>query len=191
TSTSSTRTPPSARSRASNAAPAPCSPPPTPRAPDQRRRRIPAPDPDDPAHRPPAPHPPKEPDMPLVRITQHDVRTPAQSRQLADIVQDVMLELFDAPPGDRYQIIETLPVGSILAEDTGLGIERSDGVVIIHVTQQGRSTAQKQAIYSALAERLAAADLVRPEDLIVSVVHNDREDWSFGLGRAQFLTGEL
>src|SRR5699024_1797623 len=44
--------------------------------------------------------------------------------------------------------------------------------------------AQKQAIYSALAERLAAADLVRPEDLIVSVVHNDREDWSFGLVRA-------
>src|SRR5699024_8959840 len=77
--------------------------------------------------------------MPLVRITQHDVRTPAQSRQPADLVQDDMLELFDAPPGDRYQIIETLPVGSILAEDTGLGIERSDGVVIIHVTQQGRS----------------------------------------------------
>ena len=40
-------------------------------------------------------------------------------------------------------------------------------------------------------QRLAAAELVRPEDLIVSVVHNDREDWSFGHGRAQFLTGEL
>lgn len=129
--------------------------------------------------------------MPLVRITQHDVRTPERSRQLADIVQEVMLELFNAPPGDRYQILETLPTGSILAEDTGLGIERSDGVVIIHVTQQGRSTEQKQAIYAALAERLGAAQLVRPEDLIVSVVHNDREDWSFGHGRAQFLTGEL
>lgn len=129
--------------------------------------------------------------MPLVRITQQDVRTPEQSRQLADLVQEVMLELFDAPPGDRYQIIETLPVGSIIAEDTGLGIERSDGVVILHITQQGRGTAQKQAIFSALAERLAAVDLVRPEDLIISVVHNDREDWSFGHGRAQFLTGEL
>ncbi|HEX7351399.1 tautomerase family protein [Brachybacterium sp.] len=129
--------------------------------------------------------------MPLVRITQHDVRTPEQSRQMADIVQEVMLELFDAPPGDRYQIVEALPVGSIIAEDTGLGIERSDGVVIVHVTQQGRSTEQKTAIYAALAERLAAAGLVRPEDLIVSVVHNDREDWSFGHGRAQFLTGEL
>lgn len=28
-------------------------------------------------------------------------------------------------------------------------------------------------------------------DLIVSVVANERQDWSFGGGRAQFLTGEL
>ena len=68
--------------------------------------------------------------MPLVRITQQDVRTPEETRQMADLVQDVMLELFAAPPGDRYQIVETLPVGSIIAEDTGLGLERSDGVVI-------------------------------------------------------------
>jgi len=129
--------------------------------------------------------------MPLVRITQHDVRTATQTKQLTDIVQDVMLELFDAPPGDRYQIVETLPAGSILAEDTGLGLERSDGVIIIQVTQQGRDAQQKQAIYAALAERLGAAELVRPEDLIVSVVHNQHEDWSFGMGRAQFLTGEL
>ncbi|MGO1200627.1 MAG: tautomerase family protein [Dermabacteraceae bacterium] len=129
--------------------------------------------------------------MPLVRITQHDVRTPEQSRQLADIVQEVMLELFAAPPGDRYQIVETLPAGSIIAEDTGLGIERSDGVVIIQVAQQGRDAQQKQAVYAALAERLGAAGLVRPEDLIISVVENRHEDWSFGMGRAQFLTGEL
>ena len=129
--------------------------------------------------------------MPLVRITQHNVRTATQTKHLTDIVQDVMLELFDAPPGDRYQIVETLPAGSIIAEDTGLGIERSDGVVIIQITQQGRDAQQKQRIYAALAERLAAADLVRPQDLIISVVENRLEDWSFGMGRAQFLTGEL
>ena len=82
--------------------------------------------------------------MPLVRITQQDVRTPEETRQMADLVQDVMLELFAAPPGDRYQIVETLPVGSIIAEDTGLGLERSDGVVIIHITQQGRGEEQKR-----------------------------------------------
>jgi hypothetical protein len=30
-----------------------------------------------------------------------------------------------------------------------------------------------------------------PSDLIVSVASNTREDWSFGLGRAQFLDGNL
>ena len=129
--------------------------------------------------------------MPLVRITQQDVRTPEQTRRMADIVQDVMLELFAAPPGDRYQIVETLPVGAIIAEDTGLGLERSDGVVILHITQQGRGEAQKQAIYAELSSRLAAAGLVREDDLIISVVENGHEDWSFGKGRAQFLTGEL
>ena len=129
--------------------------------------------------------------MPLVRITQQNVRTATETKLLADIVQEVMLDLFAAPPGDRYQIVETLPVGSILAEDTGLGIERSDGVVILHITQQGRDAAQKQAVYAALAQRLDDAGLVRPEDLIVSVVLNGQQDWSFGHGRAQFLTGEL
>ena len=129
--------------------------------------------------------------MPLVRITQQNVRTATETKRLADIVQEVMLELFAAPPGDRYQILETLPTGSIIAEDTGLGIERSDGVVIIQITQQGRSAEQKQAIYAALAQRLGEAGLVRPEDLIISVAGNEHEDWSFGHGRAQFLTGEL
>lgn len=43
---------------------------------------------------------------------------------------------------------------------------------------------------AALAGRLARAD-VRPDDLVVSVAANTRADWSFGLGRAQFLEGDL
>nr|WP_281507814.1 tautomerase family protein [Brachybacterium sp. Marseille-Q7125] len=102
-----------------------------------------------------------------------------------------MRELFAAPLGDRYQTLETLPVGSIIAEDAGLGIDRSDGVPIVQIVQQGRSMDQKQTVYGELARRLSAEDLVRPEGLIISVVSNDREDWPFGRGRAQFLTGEL
>ena len=129
--------------------------------------------------------------MPLVRIDVQAGRTPAQLRTLADTVQEVMLDMFAAPPGDRYQIITEHAVGHIIAEDTGLGLERSDGVTVIQIFQQGRNAEQKQAAYDQLAKRLDAAELVRPEDLIVSVVANEREDWSFGLGRAQFLTGEL
>jgi phenylpyruvate tautomerase PptA (4-oxalocrotonate tautomerase family) len=129
--------------------------------------------------------------MPLVRIDVQEGRSPAALRKIADVVQDVMLDVFAAPPRDRYQIITEHSVGHIIAEDTGLGFERTDGVVVIQIFQQGRSAEQKSAAFAALASRLAAECGVNPADLIVSVSANRREDWSFGLGEAQFLTGRL
>jgi len=129
--------------------------------------------------------------MPLVRIDVQAGRTPAQLRHLADVVQEVMLDVFAAPPRDRYQIITEHPVGHIIAEDTGLGLERSDGVTVVQIVQQGRGVEQKRAAYAQLARRLEADCGVRPEDLVVSVTANERADWSFGLGRAQFLDGDL
>jgi phenylpyruvate tautomerase PptA (4-oxalocrotonate tautomerase family) len=129
--------------------------------------------------------------VPLVRIEVQEGRTPAELRKIADVVQDVMLDVFAAPPRDRYQIITEHPVGHIIAEDTGLGFERTDGVVVIEIVQQGRSPDQKSAAYRELAARLHAKCGVELTDLIVSVTSNRREDWSFGRGEAQFLLGRL
>jgi phenylpyruvate tautomerase PptA (4-oxalocrotonate tautomerase family) len=129
--------------------------------------------------------------VPLVRIDVQEGRTPAELRKVADVVQDVMLDVFAAPPRDRYQIITEHPVGHIIAEDTGLGFERTDGVVVIQIVQQGRSPDQKAAAYQELADRLQAECGVEPTDLIVSITSNRREDWSFGRGEAQFLLGRL
>ena len=129
--------------------------------------------------------------MPLVRIDIQEGRSPAELRLIADTVQDVMRDVFAAPQGDRYQIITEHPVGHIIAEDSGLGFERTAGVTVIQIFQQGRSNAQKVAAYELLAKRLDAVCGIRPEDLIVSVIGNKYADWSFGLGRAQFLEGDL
>jgi len=102
-----------------------------------------------------------------------------------------MLDVFAAPPRDRYQIITEHDKGQIIAEDTGLGFDRSDGIVIIQIFQQGRSNEQKVAAYAELAKRLEAECGVRPEDLIISVMSNRPADWSFGLGQAQFVDGIL
>lgn len=129
--------------------------------------------------------------MPLVRIDLQVGRNAAEVRRLADVVQEVMRASFAAPPRDRYQIVTEHPVGQVIAEDTGLGFERTDGVVVIQIVEQGRSQEQKKVLYAELSRRLAAECGVLPTDLIVSVVANDPEDWSFGLGRAQFLEGDL
>jgi phenylpyruvate tautomerase PptA (4-oxalocrotonate tautomerase family) len=129
--------------------------------------------------------------VPLVRI---DVvegrRNPEQLRRLADTVQEVMLELFAAPPSDRYQVVTEHRPGQLIC-DTGLGIERTDDPVALQVVQQGRSEEQKRALYAGLARRLEEPTGLAPSDLIVSVVGNTGEDWSFGPGRAQFLEGDL
>lgn len=129
--------------------------------------------------------------MPLVRIDVMAGRSPKALRELADVVQEVMLDVFAAPPRDRYQIITEHPRGYIICEDTGLGLTRTDDVVVVQVTQQGRSQEQKKALYAALAEKLQERCALAPSDLIVSVVASAPEDWSFGLGRAQFLEGDL
>ena len=129
--------------------------------------------------------------MPLVRIDVIEGRTDEQLRTLADVVQQVMLDVFAAPERDRYQVIHEHRPGRIIAEDTGLGLERTDGIVVVQVTQQGRDDEQKKAFYASLAARLESEAGVRPQDLIVSVVANTAADWSFGLGRAQFLEGDL
>jgi phenylpyruvate tautomerase PptA (4-oxalocrotonate tautomerase family) len=102
-----------------------------------------------------------------------------------------MLEVFAAPPGDRYQVITEHRPGQLICEDTGLGIERTDDLVVLQVFQQGRSEEQKRALYAGLARRLEESTGLSPSDLVVSVATNTREDWSFGLGRAQFLEGDL
>ncbi|MCM3688946.1 tautomerase family protein [Kocuria rosea] len=130
--------------------------------------------------------------MPLVRIDViENRRTPGQLRELADVVQDVMLETFAAPPRDRYQIVTEHRPGQIIAEDTGLGFIRTDDLVVVQVFQQGRTEDQKRAMYRALADRLQDRTGLDPQDLIVSVTENTRADWSFGHGVAQFLEGHL
>ncbi len=129
--------------------------------------------------------------MPLVRIDVVEGRSEEGLRRLADTVQEVMLDVFAAPDRDRYQVIHEHKPGRIIAEDTGLGFERTDDVVIIQVTQQGRTEDQKRALYAGLAHRLRERTGLAPSDLIVSVTENTRADWSFGMGRAQFLEGDL
>ncbi len=129
--------------------------------------------------------------MPLVRIDLVEGRSDAEIERLADAVQAVMIDVFAAPVGDRYQVVNEHRVGRMFIEDGGLGLHRTDGVVVIQVTEQGRDEAQKKALYTALAQRLEAEAGVRPSDLVVSIVTNTKADWSFGLGRAQFLEGDL
>lgn len=129
--------------------------------------------------------------MPLLKFTVQQERTPQQIRQLLDSAHAAVVEAFSIPDRDRYQIVNVREPGQVIALDTGLGIDRSERLVIIEIVSRRRSVAQKQRLYELLAEYLQRDCGLDPDDLIVSIIENEDSDWSFGKGRAQFLTGEL
>ncbi|OBH01899.1 MULTISPECIES: tautomerase family protein [unclassified Mycobacterium] len=129
--------------------------------------------------------------MPLLYIDVVEGRAPSEVRALLDAVHEAVVEAFAVPPRDRYQVVHTHPAHEVVAWDTGLGITRSARQVIVRVVSRRRTRAMKEKFYELLALRLAERCGIDPADLIVSITENGDEDWSFGHGRAQFLTGEL
>jgi tautomerase-like protein len=64
-------------------------------------------------------------------------------------------------------------------------------VVLLQITAMPRSGKQKETFYRLLVEKLQAACGIAPEDVIVSYLGNGNDDWSFGMGEAQFVSGRL
>jgi 4-oxalocrotonate tautomerase len=129
--------------------------------------------------------------MPLLYIDLIEGRTPSEVKALLDAIHDAVVDAFEVPPRDRYQVVHTHPAHEIVALDTGLGIDRSCRLVVVHVVSRRRTRVMKEKFYELVASNLADQCGLDPTDLIVSITENGDEDWSFGHGRAQFLTGEL
>ena len=129
--------------------------------------------------------------MPLLCFDLVEGRSERQIKRILDVTHEVMVGAFNVPQRDRYQIVREHAPSRMIVEDTGLGIERTPNMLVLQVTTRPRSRAMKQAFYSSLVERLADQCGISPNDVVVTFVTNTDEDWSFGLGRAQFLTGEL
>ena len=129
--------------------------------------------------------------MPLLNFHLVQGRSPDELQTLLDAAHEAMLEAFRVPPADRYQVVNEHPEGHLVVEDTGLNIPRTSNRVLLQVTTRPRSREMKEAFYRLLCEGLRAKCGIEPSDVVVSLVTSGDEDWSFGQGRAQFLTGEL
>ncbi|SEE77253.1 Tautomerase enzyme [Arthrobacter alpinus] len=129
--------------------------------------------------------------MPLVRIDINEGRTVGEVGILSRSIHDAILAEYGIPERDYFHILTEHRAGQIVAQDAGLGFERTGGVVMIQIfTQAGRSQEAKQSLFAAISANLALAG-VAGEDVFVGYVENTAGDWSFGYGRAQYITGEL
>ncbi|MGJ3189496.1 tautomerase family protein [Paenarthrobacter sp. FR1] len=129
--------------------------------------------------------------MPLVRIDINQGRSSEELAALSRAIHDAILAEYQIPERDYFHILTEHPQGQIVAQDAGLGFERTSGVVMIQIfTQGGRSQMAKSSLFEAIASSLAELGIAG-EDVFVGYVENTPGDWSFGFGRSQYVTGEL
>jgi phenylpyruvate tautomerase PptA (4-oxalocrotonate tautomerase family) len=126
--------------------------------------------------------------MPLVQISLLKGKSPDYIRALSDGIHRALVETYNVPVGDRFQLIHQHERNELIYDADYLGIHRTDDVVFICITAGNwRDTATKKSLYKAIAERLAHNPGLRPEDVQVVICSNERDEWSFGNGLASYV----
>lgn len=125
--------------------------------------------------------------MPLVRISLSQGQSPDQALAVGEAVHQAMVETIGVPTLDRFQLITEHPTHGLVYDPSYLGIERTDGIIIIQITlNEGRTVEQKKALYARIADLLQKGAGIRAEDVFINLVEVPKENWSFGRGVAQY-----
>lgn len=126
--------------------------------------------------------------MPLARISLPVGKGSAYRTEVSNQVYQAMRETLDIPDGDRFQVITEHSGGTLVADPNFMGMTRSSDFILIQIfLSRGRTTEAKQALYRAVAQRLATSPGIRPEDVMIVLTEVGLDDWSFGLGEAQYV----
>jgi hypothetical protein len=129
--------------------------------------------------------------MPLMQFDVIEGRSESEMKAILDVTHEVMLEVFKVPERDRYQIVYEHKPANMIFQDTGLGFERTEKLIMLRVFSSPRTQEMKVEFMKKLADRLEAECGIKGNDLMISFFLNTKNDWSFGFGEAQFYTGRL
>jgi phenylpyruvate tautomerase PptA (4-oxalocrotonate tautomerase family) len=125
--------------------------------------------------------------MPLTRISLRQGKPPAYRKAILEGLYLAMRETFDVPEGDRFMTVSEHDEDGFAYGANYLGIRSSEDLVIIQLTVSNtRPVEQKKKLYRKIVERLTENPGLRPEDIFINLVEVLPENWSFGLGEAQY-----
>lgn len=128
--------------------------------------------------------------MPLVRISLVKGKPAELRRRIGNAVHEALVDTIAVPASDRFQVLTEHEPGDLVYDPGYLGIARTQDIVIVQITlSQGRTLAQKRALFKRIADNLAALGL-RREDAWINLVEVAKENWSFGNGVASYAPAE-
>ena len=125
--------------------------------------------------------------MPLLHISLRAGKPDSYKTAIFDNLYQAMHDVFDVPEDDQFMVLTEHDAASFRYSASYLDVSRSDDLVFIQITANNtRSLAQKKALYRRIADLMGANPGLRPEDVFVSLVEVEKENWSLGNGLAQY-----
>lgn len=106
--------------------------------------------------------------MPFARISLHRGKSATYLQALSQGLHDALVDSFEVPKTDRFQVINQHEVGELVFDRDYLGGSRSHDFVLIAITAgRPRSVETKQRFYRDLVEKLNRAIGLDAEDVMV------------------------
>ena len=125
--------------------------------------------------------------MPLVRISLMKNKPEGFGKRIGEVVYRTIVDTINVPANDNFQLITEHDSNTLIYDPSYLGISRTDGIVVVQITlNEGRTVEMKKTFFETLAQRLNDDLGIRTEDVFVSLVEVNKENWSFGNGVAQY-----
>lgn len=126
--------------------------------------------------------------MPLARIDLSKDAPPERVRVVSEAIYRAMVEVANVPVHDKFQVVTRHAPDEIIYPEEGyLGLNYTRDLIIIQITWvSGRSVDVKKKFFRRIADEIHEKAHVRKEDIWISLVDTNREDWSFGDGEMQY-----
>ena len=125
--------------------------------------------------------------MPLVRISLPQDTPTVDTTAVSTAVHNALVATFNVPEPDRFQAIHRHNQEELICTPEFLGIQHSQHAVFVQIScSPGRSPDMKKALYAKIATDIAMTSSFKAEDVIINLLETNRENWSFGLGIAQY-----
>jgi phenylpyruvate tautomerase PptA (4-oxalocrotonate tautomerase family) len=125
--------------------------------------------------------------MPVAKI--HVLEGQYDEARLGNVskaVQEALMSALGVPPDDFFQIIHILPRSQFRHTPSFLGLEYSDGLIVLEVTFiSGRPKEKRLGLLKALNDGVVSAAGISPDDLMITLYEVPGENISFGRGLAQ------
>lgn len=125
--------------------------------------------------------------MPFVQISLLAGKPEAYRQAIFDSMYQAMREALGVPDDDQFMTItEHEPAN--FRYGNAFGIKRSDDLVYIQIIVfNTRTVEQKKSLFRQIAKTLGKNPGIRSEDVFVNVIDEPKENWSVGMGDAQFI----